>query len=431
MTLTNETHRTEWSLPVRDDLPRDTLQAQLEVYQETVLLRASRATAPGSGPFRRTKSPTCSPGTWASPRAFSPKTPSGGARGRPGSWWPCGARPRSGRWPCNGRPSSLPPGSGCPCRAGLRLLAGRAPWVYAALERPTGPEQQLYRTPAFNIFRDGRTCPGSHRFPEEVGKIPESFFQSFFSLTEIPGTGRRSTRTTCKPYGRNSMDKLTTRLRTWFPNAPWARSWPSPKDGVATTNAATSPVGYLVNHPAGLSGFHGVGYDYVLGAGGLYVQSESAHLTARVLVAPAQVRGLASVSEKLGLAHGPIPAHVFELGLAWMLASPDTERFFAIRWDGDAYRLVVPPQEGTGSSLTYQPPTGVVAEFHSHASHQALLLRHRRPGRAGVPRVRRRGTPGHARAGIDPAPRHLRPLRPAPLVPGLRRLAARCPPGGQ
>ena len=24
---------------------------------------------------------------------------------------------------------------------------GRAPWVYAALERPTGPEQQLYRTP--------------------------------------------------------------------------------------------------------------------------------------------------------------------------------------------------------------------------------------------------------------------------------------------
>ena len=39
MTLTNDTHRTEWSLPVRDDVPRDTLQVQLEVYQETVLLR--------------------------------------------------------------------------------------------------------------------------------------------------------------------------------------------------------------------------------------------------------------------------------------------------------------------------------------------------------------------------------------------------------
>ena len=60
---------------------------------------------------------------------------------------------------------------------------GRAPWVYAALGRPTDPEQLLFRAPAFNVFRDGRVCPGSHRFPEEVDLIPEGFFQSFFSLT--------------------------------------------------------------------------------------------------------------------------------------------------------------------------------------------------------------------------------------------------------
>ncbi len=132
-------------------------------------------------------------------------------------------------------------------------------------------------------------------------------------------------------------------------------------------------MGYLVNHPAGLSGTQGVGYDYVLGAGGLYVQSESAHLTARVLVAPAEVRGLVPVSEKVALAHGPIPAHVFDLGLSWLLAAPDTERFFAVRWGGGAYRLVVPPQEGTSASLTYQPPTGVVAEFHSHGRHSAFF----------------------------------------------------------
>ena len=101
-----------------------------------------------------------------------------------------------------------------------------------------------------------------------------------------------------------------------------------------------TPVGYLVNHPAGLAGSRGIGFDYVVGSGGLYVQSESAHLTARILVAPADVRGLAPVSEKLALAHGLIPAHLFELGLAWLLATPDTERFFAIRWDGEAYRLV-------------------------------------------------------------------------------------------
>ena len=170
------------------------------------------------------------------------------------------------------------------------------------------------------------------------------------------------------------MERLTTRLKTWFPNAPWATSWRLRRDGGATTSSATpAPVGYLVNHPAGLAGSQGIGYDYVLGAGGLYVQSESAHLTARVLVVPTEVRGLAPVSEKVTLTYGPIPTHVFELGLAWLLAAPVTERFFAIRWDGDAYRLVVPPQEGTGSSLTYQPPQGVVAEFHSHGRDSAFF----------------------------------------------------------
>ena len=128
-----------------------------------------------------------------------------------------------------------------------------------------------------------------------------------------------------------------------------------------------------MNRPAGLAGSQGIGYDYVLGSDGLYVQSESAHLTARLLIAPAEVRGLAAVTEKLALAHGPIPAGLFELGLGWFLAAPDTERFFAVGWDGDAYRLVAPPQAGTGSSLSYRPPSGVVAEFHSHGKHRAFF----------------------------------------------------------
>ncbi len=132
-------------------------------------------------------------------------------------------------------------------------------------------------------------------------------------------------------------------------------------------------MGYLVNHPGGLAGSQGIGYDYVLGSGGLYVQSESANLTARMPVAPAQVRGLAPVSEKVEIAHGPIPAHLFELGLRWFRQVPDTERFFAVGWDGQAYRMVVPPQAGTGSSLTYRPPAGVVAEFHSHGRHRAFF----------------------------------------------------------
>ena len=132
-------------------------------------------------------------------------------------------------------------------------------------------------------------------------------------------------------------------------------------------------MGYLVNHPSGLTGVHGVGYDYVLGSGGVYVQSQNANLAARVLVAPGSVRGLAPVNEKLELLHGPIPGYLFELGLSWFQETPGTERFFAVRWDGSSYRVVVPEQTGTASSLTYTPPPGVVAEFHSHGTGRAFF----------------------------------------------------------
>ena len=142
---------------------------------------------------------------------------------------------------------------------------------------------------------------------------------------------------------------------------------------MATDSETRRPVGYLVNHPGGLTGAHGIGFDYVLGSGGLYVQSESAHLTARVPVAPCEVRGLAPVAEKVELTHGPIPARLFELGLRWFEDDPSTERFFAVRWDGRSYRLVVPPQLGTATSLEYTPLAGVVAEFHSHGSSRAFF----------------------------------------------------------
>ena len=142
---------------------------------------------------------------------------------------------------------------------------------------------------------------------------------------------------------------------------------------MATGSAAPGPVGYLVNHPGGLAGVQGIGYDCVLGSGGVYVQSQGAHLTARVLVAPGTVRGLAPVAEKVQLTHGPIPAGLFELGLRWFQDAPDTERLFAVRWDGRAYRLVVPPQAGTATRLAYMPPAGVVAEFHSHGSSRAFF----------------------------------------------------------
>ena len=59
----------------------------------------------------------------------------------------------------------------------------RPPWIFAAVERPERPSEILFRAPAFNVFNDGRVCPGNHRFPDEAREIPGSFFQSFFSMT--------------------------------------------------------------------------------------------------------------------------------------------------------------------------------------------------------------------------------------------------------
>ena len=132
-------------------------------------------------------------------------------------------------------------------------------------------------------------------------------------------------------------------------------------------------MGYLINRNGGTEGTQGIGFDYVLGAGGLCVQSESANLAARVLVAPCQVRGLDFVAEKVELVHGPIPVGIFELGLRWFQDDPDIERFFAVQWDGRSYRPVVPPQMGMATTLAYVPPAGLVAEFHSHGSSPAFF----------------------------------------------------------
>lgn len=59
----------------------------------------------------------------------------------------------------------------------------RPPAIYAARKRPASERDTLYHAPTFNTFRGGQTCPGTHQYPHDMGKIPESFFEAFFSLT--------------------------------------------------------------------------------------------------------------------------------------------------------------------------------------------------------------------------------------------------------
>ncbi len=179
-----DTDVTGWSLPGVDDAPRDDLKMQLEVYEETLLLRCFET---GSA-WVRTVSADGIASALTQHLGFS-----SGLLPADALWWNQGEtgqvvglwRPPQ-VWPIAlQREAFKPPARLRIPMPGLLFVCspGRAPWVYAATERPSDPEQQLYRMPAFNVFRDGRTCPGSHRYPDEVGLIPESFFQSFFSLT--------------------------------------------------------------------------------------------------------------------------------------------------------------------------------------------------------------------------------------------------------
>ena len=135
------------------------------------------------------------------------------------------------------------------------------------------------------------------------------------------------------------------------------------------------PVGYLINRNDGPDGKPGIGYDYLLARNGLYVQARNPHLEAQVLITPTRVRGLSAATEHLSLPHGRIPKELFEIGLRWFQETPHTERFFALRWDNNAYRLTAPDQTGSPTGLRYRPQPGMIAEFHSHGNLDAFFSR--------------------------------------------------------
>ena len=65
--------------------------------------------------------------------------------------------------------------------------AGRPPRIYAAKKRPVRYEDKVYKAPLFNVFADGRSCPGNHKYPDHITEIPESFFLAFFTLAGDAG----------------------------------------------------------------------------------------------------------------------------------------------------------------------------------------------------------------------------------------------------
>lgn len=71
-------------------------------------------------------------------------------------------------------------------------LPGRPPWAYAAKKKPAKLTDLVYKAPLANVFANGRTCPGNHRYPADVSQVMDSFFRSFFSpAAELEGRSVR------------------------------------------------------------------------------------------------------------------------------------------------------------------------------------------------------------------------------------------------
>ena len=181
---TVEKPQIETAVPL-SKIPRDTLRARLDVYEETAILR----TFMGDLTTTRVVSADDIANAFTARLDFSSgllperclwwKRRAGGDRlvavWRDPQVWSVALQTKPFEPP---RRLSLP-------MPGLLFVCSphRTPHIFAAPERPTSERDELYKAPCFNVFADGRVCPGTHKFPQDPGEIPESFFTSFFSQT--------------------------------------------------------------------------------------------------------------------------------------------------------------------------------------------------------------------------------------------------------
>ena len=189
------------------------------------------------------------------------------------------------------------------------------------------------------------------------------------------------------------MERPNTRWRTLFPSARWPTPWRSPRGDAATATA--SPV---------------------TGAGGLPGQPPRRTRRCpghRLRLRSGIGRPLRPVRERTPdgsgagrILHGAGPRSRYRRRWSsptapsrqdcssWVCAGSRTTRTPSgsspCAGTGAAYRLVVPPQTGTATRLAYQPARRGGRRVPLPRRLPRLLLGHRRPGRAGVPHLRRR-----------------------------------------
>jgi len=178
----------QWALPESLDVPADKLEVRLDFYGDSVMLYSL-----DKGVIR-TKLVSARDITMA---LLSEVPFSSGLLPQDALWWKQGkegaevALWRSPRvWSAALQLEPFKPARRFRLpMPGLIFLCspGRAPRVFAAKKRPRDAHQVIYHAPLFNVFGDGRTCAGTHKFPVNISEIPESFFASFFTKEAIYG----------------------------------------------------------------------------------------------------------------------------------------------------------------------------------------------------------------------------------------------------
>lgn len=180
--LPDEFNAYQWALPESLDVPPDELQVRLDFYGDSIVLYSLE-----KGVIK-TKMVSARDISMA---LLSEVPLSSGLLPKDALWWKQGKegtevalwrRPKVWSAALQLEPFKPPRRFKLPMPGLIFICSlGRPPSVFAVKKRPRDAHQVIYHAPLFNLFHDGRTCAGTHKFPVDIDEIPESFFASFFT----------------------------------------------------------------------------------------------------------------------------------------------------------------------------------------------------------------------------------------------------------
>lgn len=129
-------------------------------------------------------------------------------------------------------------------------------------------------------------------------------------------------------------------------------------------------VGAVLATGEGLPPAKALGYEYLIGANGLFIRAEDRRMAALIPLAPARLPGLAPVIWYANLKAPRISADWLFAVLASSRKHLPNERAFQFLWDdvGRQWRCEAPFQEADPASVVYQDAPGAVVDLHSHGA---------------------------------------------------------------